>query len=133
MKQRPTNQTLIRLSVAWDVIIGIATLQALVFFGRPFDVMGSSVDMRFMLVFAALGVLGMVLLSLAAHGRIHAAWAITPFIPSAYLSLYWGQMLLSPDAFSIQALVMLGFPIVAYTGGLVVSIYTTIKQVQLKR
>lgn len=133
MIRHQTNSTLKRLAIAWCVIVGAATIQAIWFFALPFDVVGSTVDMRFMLIFAALGILGVILLTLAAYGRISAAWAIVPFIPPGALALHWGQIIFADGNFNLVAIAMLGLPIVAYTGGVVVSIYSVVIQSKLSR
>lgn len=121
------------LAIVWDVIVGAATVQALVFFAVPSTIMGSELDMRFMLWFAAAGVLGAVLLTLAARGYMYSIWAALAFMPPAYLSLYWGQILFTPENFSLFGIVMFGLPIVAYTGGLIVSADVFVRQLKLKK
>lgn len=127
MPSYKVNTGIKRLAVVWCVIVASATLQAVLLFGMPFDVVGSPVDMRFMLVFAACGVLGAILLTVAAYGRINAIWSIVCFLPPGLLSLYWGQAFLSQDV-SFDLIIMLGLPMLAYAGGCIVGIYTSVKQ-----
>lgn len=124
------SKDLKHLVVVWDGIVAAATLQAVLFFGSPFDVVGSSVDMRFMLWFAVLGVLGAICLTIASCGRISAFLSTAFFVVPGFLSLYWGQLFFSQDT-TLSLFVMLGLPVLAYAGGFAVSIYIGIKQIQM--
>ena len=124
-----SSRTLLHLAVASDAIVVAATVEAVLLFGSPADAMGFPVDMRHMLGFAACGVAGAALLTVAACGRASAVWAAIAFEPPGLLSLYIGRQLFHQDA-SPALVATLGLPVLAYAGGCAVSALAAVSQSQ---
>lgn len=118
------NKKIVVFTILLDVLIAFESVIGICIFGPVYNFFGSEVvDLRWMLIFIALGVVGAVILTVALRRNINPLRAVVSFVPPLCVSLYWFFGYVGRPNPGLDGIVFLGLPVLTFLGGIALGIY----------
>lgn len=110
------------LTVLLDVLIALVSIVGAYIFAQVWTLFGLVIDIRWMLIFVVLGVVGAVIMTIALKRNINPLWSVMAFVLPLCAAIVV-FVAYAMDSNNVSGLGFFSLPVLAYGGGIALSIY----------